>query len=79
MKQKAAKYALNEFGYLVNVKDFRFPPTGKLYCFYCTHPVVLVPAQDDSDAHFQHVLTMSGRDEIIACPTLESHQTKQAR
>ena len=79
MKQKAAKYALNEFGYLVNVKDFRFPPTGKLYCFYSTHPLVLVPAQDDSDAYFQHVLTMSGRDEIIACPNQVSLETKRAR
>ena len=76
MTQKAAKYALNEFGYLVNVKDFRFPPAGKLYCFYCAYPVVLVPAQDGREAHFRHALTMSSRKEIIACPNLEMPQTE---
>lgn len=78
MTQKAAKYALNEFGYLVNVKDFRFPPAGKLYCFYCAHPVVLVPAQDEREAHFLHELMVPGWDKIIACPNLEAPQTEQA-
>lgn len=76
MKQKAAECAINEFGYLVNASDFRFPPAGKFYCFHCTCPVVLVPALDDSDAHFQHALTMSSRKEIIACPNLEMPQTE---
>ncbi|WP_202561181.1 hypothetical protein [Enterobacter cancerogenus] len=78
MKQKTAKCAINEFGYLVNAADFRFQPPGHLYCFHCAHPVALVPAKDDSDAHFRHGPTMPGRDEMTVCPNLEMPQTEYA-
>ncbi len=78
MKQKAAKSAINEFGYLVNAAEFSCPPAGKLYCFYCSRPMVPVPALDNREAHFLHDLTLLDRDELIACPNLETPQTEQA-
>ncbi|VGC15108.1 Uncharacterised protein [Klebsiella quasipneumoniae] len=34
MKQQPTKYAVDEWGNLVNVEDFRYPSFWKLYCFH---------------------------------------------
>ncbi|BBW88644.1 hypothetical protein THOKLE017_45050 [Klebsiella pneumoniae] len=34
MKQQPTKYAVDEWGNLVNAEDFRYPSFWKLYCFH---------------------------------------------
>lgn len=74
MEQKASKSAIDEFGNLVSTEDFRFPPQGNLYCFHCSRPVLLVPAQGDSEAHFLHGITLLGPDDV--CPGLGTSQAQ---
>ncbi|HHA1921850.1 TPA: hypothetical protein ACOEMI_003975 [Enterobacter ludwigii] len=69
MKQKPAKSAIDEFGYLVSAAEFRFQPAGKLYCFYCTRPMVLVRAEGNREAHFLHDTTMVVSGDVV-CPNI---------
>ena len=74
MKQKAAESALDEFGDLVTAKDFRFPPLGQIYCFHSSRPMLLVPAQGDSEAHFLHDITLLAPNDV--CPGLGTSQSQ---
>lgn len=69
MKQKPAKCAINEFGYLVSSAEFRFQPSGKLYCFYCTSPMVSVRAEGYREAHFLHDTTTVASGDAV-CPNI---------
>ncbi|AXF77030.1 hypothetical protein LU604_04360 [Erwinia tracheiphila] len=70
MKQKPAKCGTDEFGYLVSTDEFRFQPPGKLYCFYCSCPMVLVRVQGNREAHFLHDIAMLVSGDIV-CPNIE--------
>jgi len=78
MKQKPAKSAIDEFGYLVSAEDFRFPSVWKLYCFHCSRPMQLVLAHGEQEAHFLHDAALLVSGEAIACPNLETPQTQRS-
>ncbi|AUV45428.1 MULTISPECIES: DUF7828 domain-containing protein [Enterobacteriaceae] len=71
IKQQPAKWAVDEWGNLVNAEDFRSPSFWKLYCFHCSSPVVLVLAPDGQESHFMHDKTIMASDDFMACPNVE--------
>lgn len=69
MKQKPAKSAVIEFGYLVKAEDMFYP--WKFYCFHCSCPVELIHAQGDQPSHFIHDLEQLTDTARAICPNID--------
>lgn len=66
MKQKPVPHAVIEFGYLVSAEGMRAP--WKFWCIHCDCPMEIVPATDEVQAHFLHIVPELTERGLTICP-----------